>query len=57
MDHVPTQIFHIVGFKSSNQLFDRLKILHKNVDVGYEQNDCVREGFLYSYVKPEIENN
>ena len=44
-----------VGFKSSNQLFDRLEILHNNVNVGYQQNECVREGFLYSSVKPETE--
>lgn len=44
-----------VGFKSSNQLFDRLEILHNNVNVGYQQNECVREGFLYSALKPETE--
>ncbi len=44
-----------VGFKSSNQLFDRLEILHNNVNVGYQQNECIREGFLYSAVKPETE--
>ena len=44
-----------VGLKSSNQIFDRLEILHNNVNVGYQQNECVREGFLYSAVKPETE--
>ena len=44
-----------VGFKSSNQLLDRLEILHNNVNVGYQQNECVREGFLYSTLKPETE--
>ena len=44
-----------VGFKSSNQIFDRLEILHNNVNVGYQQNECIREGFLYSAVKPEAE--
>ena len=44
-----------VGLKSSNQLFDRLEILHNNVNVGYQQNECIREGFLYSAVKPETE--
>ena len=44
-----------VGFKSSNQLFDRLEILHNNVNVGYQQNECIREGFLYSVLKPETE--
>ena len=44
-----------VGFKSSNQIFDRLEILHNNVSVGYQQNECIREGFLYSVVKPEEE--
>ena len=31
-----------VGFKSSNQLFDRLEILHNNVNVGYQQNQFVK---------------
>lgn len=44
-----------VGFKSSNQIFDRLEILHNNVNVGYQQNECIREGFLYSAVKPDDE--
>ena len=44
-----------VGFKSSNQLFDRLEILHNNINVGYQQNECIREGFLYSVLKPETE--
>ena len=44
-----------VGFKSSNQIFERLEILHNNVSVGYQQNECIREGFLYSAVKPEEE--
>ena len=44
-----------VGFKSSNQLFDRLEILHNNVNVGYQQNESIREGFLYSVLKPETE--
>ena len=26
-----------VGFKSSNQIFERLEILHNNVNVGYQQ--------------------
>ena len=44
-----------VGFKSSNQIFDRLEILHNNVNVGYSQNECIREGFLYSVLKPDSE--
>ena len=52
----PNHFFKLfVGLKSSNQLFDRLEILHNNVNVGYQQNECVREGFLYSAVKPETE--
>ena len=52
----PNNLYKLfVGFKSSNQLFDRLEILHNNVNVGYQQNECVREGFLYSSVKPEAE--
>ena len=52
----PNNLYKLfVGFKSSNQLFDRLEILHNNVNVGYQQNECIREGFLYSSVKPEAE--
>ena len=52
----PNNLYKLfVGFKSSNQLFDRLEILHNNVNVGYQQNECIREGFLYSTVKPEAE--
>lgn len=52
----PNNLYKLfVGFKSSNQIFDRLEILHNNVNVGYQQNECIREGFLYSAVKPEDE--
>ncbi len=43
------------GLKDSNQIFDRLEILHNNVNVGYQQNESVREGFLYGAQKPEAE--
>ena len=52
----PNNLYKLfIGFKSSNQLFDRLEILHNNVNVGYQQNECISEGFLYSTVKPESE--
>ena len=52
----PNNLYKLfVGFKSSNQIFERLEILHNNVNVGYQQNECIREGFLYSAVKPEDE--
>ena len=37
------------GLKDSNQVFDRLEILHNNVNVGYQQNEMIREGFLYGF--------
>ena len=43
------------GLKDSNQVFDRLEILHNNVNVGYQQNEMIREGFLYGVQKPEAE--
>ena len=41
-----------VGFKSSNQILDQLQILSRNLSTGYQQNECVREGFAYSAIKP-----
>ena len=41
-----------VGFKSSNQLLDQLQIYSNNISSGYQQNECCREGFCYSTIKP-----
>ena len=42
-----------VGWKSSNQMIDRLQILCNNLDTGYQQNECTREGFAYSTIKTQ----
>ena len=44
-----------VGWKSSNQILDKLQILCRNLDVGYQQNECTREGFAYSNIKTQQE--
>ena len=44
-----------VGFKSSNQILDQLQILCRNLSTGYQQNECCREGFAYSTLKPRQE--
>ena len=44
-----------VGFKSSNQLLDQLQIYSNNVSTGYQQNECCREGYCYSTIKPYSE--
>ena len=44
-----------VGFKSSNQIMDQLQILCRNLNTGYQQNECCREGFAYSTIKPYTE--
>ena len=44
-----------VGFKSSNQILDQLQILCRNLSTGYQQNECCREGFAYSTLKPRNE--
>ena len=40
-----------VGFKSSNQAFDRGQILLDGHSVGYNQNELTREGFAYANLK------
>ena len=40
------QIF--VGWKSSNQIIDQLNIFTNGRSSGYQQNECIREGFAYS---------
>lgn len=42
-----------VGFKSSNQILDQLQILCNNLSTDYQQNECCREGFAYSTIKPK----
>ena len=44
-----------VGFKSSNQILDQLQINCRNLSTGYQQNECCREGFAYSTLKPRNE--
>ena len=44
-----------VGFKSSNQILDQLQIQCRNLSTGYQQNECCREGFAYSTLKPRNE--
>ena len=44
-----------VGFKSSNQILDQLQILCRNLSTDYQQNECLREGFAYSTIKPKQE--
>ena len=51
-DHI-CKIF--VGFKSSNQILDQLQITCNNLNTGYQQNKCCREGFAYSTIKPHVE--
>lgn len=51
-DHL-IKLFAVV--KDSNQLVYQLMINHNNVDVGYQQNESIREGFLYGVMKPENE--
>ena len=52
VDHL-CKIF--VGFKSSNQILDQLQILCRNLSTDYQQNECCREGFAYSTIKPKQE--
>ena len=42
-----------VGWKSSNQILDQLQILCNNLSTDYQQNECCREGFAYSAIKPK----
>ena len=52
VDHL-CKIF--VGFKSSNQILDQLQVLCRNLSTDYQQNECCREGFAYSAIKPKTE--
>ena len=44
-----------VGWKSSNQILDQLQIMCRNLSTDYQQNECVREGAAYSFIKPQQE--
>ena len=44
-----------VGWKSSNQIIDQLQIMCRNLSTDYQQNECVREGAAYSFIKPQQE--
>jgi len=46
---------YFFGFKSSNQMFRQMKILHNGVDTDYLSQECIREGFAYSNLKPSSE--
>lgn len=37
-----------VGWRCSNQILDQLQIVSNNNNTGYQQNECVREGFAYA---------
>ena len=50
IDHL-SKLF--VGWKSSNQILDQLQILSNNLSTDYQQNECCREGFAYSSIKPK----
>lgn len=49
---VPVYFF---GYKSSNQMFRQMKILHNGVDTDYLSQECIREGFAYANLKPDSE--
>ena len=52
----PDRIFKLfVGFKDSNQILDKLQIYCNGKNTGYNQNECLREGFAYSVIKPKQE--
>jgi len=46
---------YFFGFKSSNQMFRQMKILHNGVDTDYLSQECIHEGFAYSNLKPSSE--
>ena len=50
IDHL-SKLF--IGWKSSNQILDQLQILSNNLSTDYQQNECCREGFAYSSIKPK----
>jgi len=49
---VPVYFF---GYKSSNQMFRQMKIIHNGVDTEYLSQESIREGFAYSNLKPSSE--
>jgi len=58
-DYVVTDVtavpVYFFGYKSSNQMFRQMKILHNGVDTEYLSQECIREGFAYSNLKPSSE--
>jgi len=46
---------YFFGYKSSNQMFRQMKILHNGVDTENLSQECIREGFAYSNLKPSSE--
>ena len=45
----------VCASKSTNTLLWQNQILNRNLDVGYQQNECIRKGFAYSVIKPKQE--
>ena len=46
--------FHIfLGWKDANEMFKVLQVYNANVDSGYQQRECAKEGFAYSLYVPE----
>ena len=47
----------LVGFKSVNQIADddQLQILSRNINTGYQQNECCKDGFTCSTFRPFTE--
>ena len=50
----PIQYFNLfLGWKNSNEMIRQLEIENMNVDTGYLQTECSKEGFAYSTFLPE----
>jgi len=48
--------YFFFGYKGSNQMFRQMKVLHEGREnTGYMSQECVREGFAYSCLKPITE--
>ena len=48
--------YFFFGYKGSNQIFRQLKVLHEGREnTGYMSQECIREGFAYSNLKPITE--
>jgi len=48
--------YFFFGYKGSNQMFRQMKVLHEGREnTGYMSQECIREGFAYSNLKPITE--